>query len=217
MPGGAPAAAAPPARPASALAAAARLRQRLHRHDRRRGGEQRRAAFREPRVDERQAHAHRDRRDAGLLLAGIAYLAPRYRIGAIEQDRPGYQSVLSQLVRRGGRAAGRSTTSPSAAVLAVLVPVGQHQLRRFPPPLPDVAKDGFLPPAFAHQGAAAGVFGRHRLLAAVAGAPAGRLRRHHGPPDPAVRRGRVPGLHAVAAGDGGALAAATAAAPPASR
>ena len=32
-----------------------------------------------------------------LLLGGIAYLAHAYQIGAMEQDKPGYQSILSQL------------------------------------------------------------------------------------------------------------------------
>ncbi|TGR72816.1 APC family permease, partial [Mesorhizobium sp. M1C.F.Ca.ET.189.01.1.1] len=33
----------------------------------------------------------------GLLLGGIAFLSARYRIGAMDQEKDGYQSVLSQL------------------------------------------------------------------------------------------------------------------------
>jgi amino acid transporter len=34
----------------------------------------------------------------GLLLCGIAYLANHYHVGAMDQQKEGYQSVISQLV-----------------------------------------------------------------------------------------------------------------------
>src|SRR5438067_3282183 len=55
------------------------------------------SAFRDPTVK----HAHRTLTwivlILGLLLAVISYLAPVYRVGAMDQTHPGYQSVLSQL------------------------------------------------------------------------------------------------------------------------
>ncbi len=55
----------------------------------------------------------------GLLLAGIAATARAYGIGAMDQTRSGYQSVLSQLA---GAIAGHGTVYyvAMASVLAVL-------------------------------------------------------------------------------------------------
>ena len=46
----------------------------------------------------------------GLFLLGISHLSPAYHIGAMDETKPGYQTVLSQLVAamRGGAC---STTS----------------------------------------------------------------------------------------------------------
>lgn len=56
------------------------------------------SAFREPRV----RHAHGTLAAIvtilGVLLVAIAYLAQRYGVMAMDQTKPGYQSVLSQLV-----------------------------------------------------------------------------------------------------------------------
>ncbi|MBV8201130.1 MAG: APC family permease, partial [Acidobacteria bacterium] len=55
----------------------------------------------------------------GLLLGGIAYLARAYHVGAMDQEKPGYQSVLSQLI---AAVAGRGVIYyvTIASVLAVL-------------------------------------------------------------------------------------------------
>src|SRR5205085_4946669 len=62
-------------------------------------------AFREPAVK----HAHRTLTCIvvilAVLLAGVAYLARAFGIGAMDQTQPGYQSVMSQLA---GAVAGHS-------------------------------------------------------------------------------------------------------------
>jgi amino acid transporter len=74
-------------------------------------------AFREPRV--RNAHATLSVIVLALLLPGIAHLAQVYGIVAMDQTKPGYQSVISQLI---GAVYGRGWFyyMTIASVLAVL-------------------------------------------------------------------------------------------------
>jgi amino acid transporter len=108
-------------------------------------------AFREPTV----RHAHRT---LGvivlvlvLLLAGIAYLAPAYRIGAMDQTAPGYQSVLAQLT---GAVFGHGALYyvTIASILAVLSLSANTSFVGFPRLCRLVAQDDFLPRAFAIVG-----------------------------------------------------------------
>jgi len=83
-----------------------------------------------------------------MLLGGIAFLSHTYQIGATIQDQSAYQSVLSQLV---GAVVGRDwfyyTTMGS--VLAVLCLSANTSFVDFPRLCRLIAKDSFLPRAFA--------------------------------------------------------------------
>jgi amino acid transporter len=87
----------------------------------------------------------------GLLLGGIAYLARAYHIGAMDQEKPGYQSVLSQLV---GAVAGRGVIYyvTIASVLAVLSLSANTSFADFPRLCRIIAEDGFLPRSFSTVG-----------------------------------------------------------------
>ncbi len=108
-------------------------------------------AFREPRA----RHAHRTLAAIvvvlGLLLLAIAHLAQRYSILAMDQTRPGYQSVLSQLT---AAVAGRGWLYDVTigSVLAVLSLSANTSFVGFPRLCRQVAHDGFLPKVFAVAG-----------------------------------------------------------------
>jgi amino acid transporter len=86
-----------------------------------------------------------------LLLGGIAYLCQAYGIGAMDQSRPGYQSVLSQLVAAVfGRGVLYYVTI--ANLLAVLCLSANTSFVDFPRLCRLVATDGFLPYAFTIYG-----------------------------------------------------------------
>ncbi|MEA2629845.1 MAG: hypothetical protein QOE66_64 [Chloroflexota bacterium] len=108
-------------------------------------------AFREPAV----AHARRTLTTIiavlAVMLAGIAYLCRTYGIGATEPGRPGYASILSQLVAAVvGRGAFYYITIGS--VLAVLALSANTGFADFPRLCRVIAQDGFLPNGFAHRG-----------------------------------------------------------------
>ena len=86
-----------------------------------------------------------------LLLAGIAYLSRAYGIGATEPGAPGYQSILSQLV---GAVVGRGVFYyvTIGAVLTVLALSANTSFAGFPRLCQIVARDDFLPHAFASRG-----------------------------------------------------------------
>jgi amino acid transporter len=87
----------------------------------------------------------------GVLLIGIAYLVTKYRIGAMDQTRPGYRSVLSQLA---GAVVGNGTFYYVAmgSLLCVLALSANTSFVDFPRLCRMVAADGFLPKAFAIAG-----------------------------------------------------------------
>jgi amino acid transporter len=86
-----------------------------------------------------------------LLLAGIAYLARSYHIGATPPGQPGYQSVVSQLTAAvAGRNAFYSVTM--AAILTVLCLSANTSFADFPRLCKAVAVDGYLPYSFAMRG-----------------------------------------------------------------
>jgi amino acid transporter len=109
------------------------------------------SAFREPVVKE----AHRTLTFIvavlGLLLAGITYLVQTYQIGAMDQTKDGYQSVLSQLA---GAVVGRGWFYYVAigSLLCVLCLSANTSFTDFPRLCRLVAQDGFLPRPFAAAG-----------------------------------------------------------------
>jgi amino acid transporter len=86
-----------------------------------------------------------------VLLAGIALLARSYGIAATDQDRPGYQSVLSQLL---AAVFGRGVLYgiSIASVLAVLCLSANASFADFPRLCRLLALDRHLPESFAHAG-----------------------------------------------------------------
>ena len=84
----------------------------------------------------------------GILLAGIATLAHFYGLSAMDQTKPEYQSVLSQLT---GAIAGRGVIYYIAmtSLLAVLCLSANTSFVGFPRLCRIVAEDGFLPRSFA--------------------------------------------------------------------
>lgn len=86
-----------------------------------------------------------------VLLAGIAYRARVYHIGATEPGRPGYESVLSQLT---AAVAGRNAFYyiTIAAILLTLAFSANTAFADFPRLCRAVAQDGYLPIPFATRG-----------------------------------------------------------------
>jgi amino acid transporter len=83
----------------------------------------------------------------GLLLVGIAYLARCYGIGAMDQTKAGYRSVLSQLA---SAAVGNGALYYIAigSVLCILALSASTSFVDFPRLCRMVAADGFLPASF---------------------------------------------------------------------
>ncbi|MGH9352200.1 MAG: APC family permease [Terriglobia bacterium] len=86
-----------------------------------------------------------------VFLAGIAYLAHAYHIGATDPGTAGYQSVLSQII---GAVAGRSVfyDVAIASILAVLALSANTAFADFPRLCRMVAEDGYLPVPFVQRG-----------------------------------------------------------------
>lgn len=105
-------------------------------------------AFREPVVREARRTLTVICLALGLLLAGIAAVAHGYHIGAMDQTRPGYQSVLSQLA---GAVVGHGAIYYIAmsSLLCVLCLSANTSFVGFPRICRLVALDGYLPGGFA--------------------------------------------------------------------
>ena len=86
-----------------------------------------------------------------LMLAGIAWLARVYHIGATDPGQPGYQSLLSQLI---AAVAGKGVFYyiSIASILAVLALSANTAFAGFPRLCQIVADDGYLPHGFAWRG-----------------------------------------------------------------
>jgi len=86
-----------------------------------------------------------------LLLAGIAYLAKVYHIGATDPGQPGYESVLSQML---GAMAGKGIFYyvSIAAILLVLAFSANTAFADFPRLCQIVARNKYLPTSFASRG-----------------------------------------------------------------
>jgi amino acid transporter len=108
-------------------------------------------AFKEPAVP----HAHKTLTAIivilAVMLAGIAFLCHAYQIGATDPGKPGYQSILSQLIAAVvGRGLFYYITIGS--VLSVLALSANTGFADFPRLCRIIAQDGFLPRSFAHRG-----------------------------------------------------------------
>ena len=87
----------------------------------------------------------------GLLLGGIGYLVHAYQIGAMPQEQPGYQSIISQLV---AAVAGRGAVYYVAigATLSVLALSANTSFADFPRLCRLLAEDRYLPSGFSNLG-----------------------------------------------------------------
>ena len=87
----------------------------------------------------------------GVLLLGIAFLAPAYHIAATDPFAPGYQSVLSQLI---AAVSGRGVFYyvSIASILLVLALSANTGFADFPRLCHNIAKDRYLPFAFTLRG-----------------------------------------------------------------
>ena len=87
----------------------------------------------------------------GFLLVGIAFLAHAYQIDAMDQSKPGYQSVLSQLI---AAVVGRGTVYfiSIGSVLAVLCLSANTSFVGFPRLCRLIATNDYLPRAFTNLG-----------------------------------------------------------------
>ncbi len=105
-------------------------------------------AFKEPAVREAHRTLSAICLTLGLLLAGIAVVAHGYGLAAMDQTKPGYQSVLSQLA---AAVVGRGAFYyvAMASLLAVLCLSANTSFVAFPRLCRLVAADGFLPRSFA--------------------------------------------------------------------
>ncbi|PBC06938.1 APC family permease [Mesorhizobium sp. WSM3859] len=87
----------------------------------------------------------------GLLLGGIAFLSARYRLGAMDQEKDGYQSVLSQLAHA-VVGDGIFYYVAIGSLLCVLALSANTSFVDFPRLCRIVAEDGYLPKPFAMVG-----------------------------------------------------------------
>lgn len=87
----------------------------------------------------------------GLFLLGLAFLCPAYRVGAMDERQPGYQTILSQLV---AAVTGRGAFYYVAlgSIFVVLTYSAQTSFADFPRVCRLLADDRFLPSAFAKRG-----------------------------------------------------------------
>ncbi len=108
-------------------------------------------AFREPAVQNAQRTLTIIIAFLILLLAGIAYLATAYGIGATDPGKAGYQSILSMML---GAVAGRGLFYyvSIASILLVLSLSANTSFADFPRLCRIIAQDGFLPRSFGAVG-----------------------------------------------------------------
>ena len=108
-------------------------------------------AFREPRVETARRTLTAIIGILILMLAGIAWLARVYHVGATDPGAPGYQSVLSQLI---AAVAGKGIFYyiSIGSILAVLALSANTAFADFPRLCQIVSEDGYLPHAFSMRG-----------------------------------------------------------------
>ncbi|HUJ49903.1 MAG TPA: APC family permease [Bryobacteraceae bacterium] len=108
-------------------------------------------AFRDPRVETARRTLTAIIGILILMLAGIAWLARVYHVGATDPGAPGYQSVLSQLI---AAVAGKGIFYyvSIGSILAVLALSANTAFADFPRLCQIVSEDGYLPHAFSVRG-----------------------------------------------------------------
>ncbi|HMD49583.1 MAG TPA: APC family permease, partial [Bryobacteraceae bacterium] len=108
-------------------------------------------AFRDPRTDTARRTLTAIIGILIVMLAGIAWLARVYNVGATDPGAPGYDSVLSQLI---AAVAGKGVFYyvSIASILAVLALSANTAFADFPRLCQIVAEDGYLPHAFSSRG-----------------------------------------------------------------
>jgi len=108
-------------------------------------------AFRDPAVDSARRTLSAIIGILILMLAGIAWLARVYSVGATDPGLPGYDSLLSQLI---AAVAGRGIFYfvTIASILAVLALSANTAFADFPRMCQIVSEDGYLPHAFSARG-----------------------------------------------------------------
>jgi amino acid transporter len=107
--------------------------------------------FREPKVPNAQRTLTVIVGTLGLFLLALGYLCPAYHIWAMDENKPGYQTILSQLM---AAVAGRGAFYyiASASIFMILTYSAQTSFADFPRVCRLLAEDDFLPPAFANRG-----------------------------------------------------------------
>jgi amino acid transporter len=85
------------------------------------------------------------------LLLAVAWLCPTYHISAMDQRRPGYQTILSQLVVA-ATGSGVFYYVSIASILVILAFSANTSFAGFPRVCRLLAEDGYLPPSFANRG-----------------------------------------------------------------
>ena len=108
-------------------------------------------AFREPAVKSAQRTLSAIIGMLILMLAGIAWLARVYHVGATDPGQPGYDSLLSQLI---AAVAGKGVFYyvSIASILAVLALSANTAFADFPRMCQIISEDGYLPSAFSIRG-----------------------------------------------------------------
>ena len=148
-----------------------------------------------------------------ILLAGIAYLVRAYGIQATDPG-PARLPERDFDAGCGGGGPGSVLLLHDRFRAGDSVAFGEHRVRRFSAPVQGGGA-GRISAAFVRLSrAAAGLLAGDLRAGRACGGSADYISRRHRPADSAVRDRRVSGVHAVASGDGGALAAATRAAAP---
>lgn len=109
------------------------------------------SAFKEPRITHGRRTLAAICSILGILLAGIAYLSTRYRILATDQEKAGYESVLSQLTHA-IVGSGLHYYLTIGSLLCVLALSANTSFVDFPRLCRIVAEDRFLPRPFAIVG-----------------------------------------------------------------
>ena len=107
--------------------------------------------FREPAVPNAQRTLTMIVAILSLFLLGVAYLCSVYHIGAMNEQQPGYQTILSQLVAA-VTGQGVFYYVAIASIFIVLTYSAQTSFADFPRVCRLLAEDGFLPHAFADLG-----------------------------------------------------------------
>ena len=129
----------------------------------------------------------------GLLLAGIAAVAHAYGLGAMDQTKPDYQSVLSQLT---AAIAGRGVVYyvAMASLLAVLCLSANTSFVGFPALVPYRGVRWLSTPLVRGCGSSAGVLGRRRRACRDRRWPADPLRRNYRQTYSALRHRGLPNV-----------------------